>query len=371
MSFVLDEGQEGLRRAVRAFLDEVSPSDEVRRVMETDPGYDPDVWRRMATELGLPGRAVPREHGGAGGGPVELAVVFEEMGRALACAPYLSTAGLAAAAVTASGDEAAAKELLPGIAAGDTVATVAVAEDSGRWHEDGVSASATRTADGYRLDGRKSFVTDGHTADVVLVAARTQAGVGLFVVEGDAPGLRRELLATMDQTRRQARLELSSTPGRPLEDDGRRGGALARALDLGAVALAAEQVGGAERCLEMSVAHARAREQFGRAIGSFQAVKHKLADMLVLVEQGRSAAYHAAWAAAEGSDDAPLAAAVAKAYCSEAYVQVATETVHVYGASGFTWAHDAQLHFKRAMSSRALLGDPAHHRETVARSIGL
>lgn len=371
MKLSFTEDHERLRTSVRAFLEERSPVAEARRLMETDEGHDSSVWADAATRLGLQGLAVPTELGGRGGGLVELAVAFEEMGRTLLPGPYLSTVALAARAVLASGDEAAAKELLPGMASGETVATLAVTEDSGRWEEGAVAARARREGDGWAVDGHKTFVTDGHVADLVLVAARADGAVGLFAVDGRAPGLHRRLLPTMDLTRRQARLELAGTPARLVGEVGTSWAALSRALQEGAVALAAEQAGGASRCLESAVSYARRRHQFGRPIGSFQAVKHKCADMLLLVEHARSAAYAAAWAADEGGDDFAVAASVAKAYCSEAYVEVATEAIHVHGAVGFTWDHDAHLYLRRALSSRALLGDPAHHRELVARAIGL
>ena len=371
MTEVAGEEHDGLRRLVRRFLEEVSPSAEVRRVMETNEGYDGAVWARMAAELGLQGLAVPETYGGSGRGFADLAVVFEEMGRSLLCSPFLSTVALAAAAISASGDRRAQEDLLPGIASGRTVATLAVAEDSGRWDAGGVEARATASGGGYTLDGRKTFVTDGHTADVVVVAARAGGEVSLFTVAGDAPGLTRTPLATMDLTRRQARLDLAATPARLLGGEGTGAAALSQALQLGAVALAAEQVGGAQRCLEMSVHHARHRVQFGRPIGSFQAVKHTCAEVLLLVEEARSAARQAAAAADAGDDGLGAAASVAKAYCSEAYVHAAAENIQVHGAAGFTWDHDAQLHFRRARSSLVLLGDPPYHRERLATLLGL
>ena len=371
MSLALSEEQEELQRSLRRFLEDKSPMAEVRRLMETADGYDPVVWRQMGQQLGLQGLALPEEHGGMGFTLVELAVVLEEMGRALLCAPYVSTVTLAAHAILAAGDEEASKELLPGIASGETVATLALTEDDGRWDEAGIAVEAVRSGAGYRLHGRKTFVVDGHTADLVLVAARTASGVSLFAVDGDAPGLGRTPLATLDPTRKQARLELSGTPGRLVGDEGQAWPALSRALDLAAIALAAEQVGGAQRCLEMAVQYAKQREQFGRPIGSFQAVKHKCADMLLEVESARSAAYHAAWVAAQDGDELPVLASVAKAYCSDAYVHAAAENIQVHGGIGFTWEHDAHLYFRRARSSQILLGDPAYHRELVVRRLGI
>ncbi|HEX6476456.1 MAG TPA: acyl-CoA dehydrogenase family protein, partial [Acidimicrobiales bacterium] len=350
MNFAFSEEQEELRRSVRRFLDDKSPIPEVRRLMETTDGYDPAVWAQMGTQLGLQGLAIPEEHGGSGFTYVELIVVLEEMGRSLLCAPYFATIALAANAILSSGDDGAKKELLPGIATGDTIATLAFTEDNGRWDEEGIATTATKAGDGWTLDGHKMFVVDGHVANLLVVAARTPAGLSLFAVEGSASGLTRTPLATMDQTRKQARLELAGTPGRLIGTDGGASAGLSRTLDLAAVALAAEQVGGAQRCLDMSVEYAKERVQFGRPIGSFQAIKHKCADMLLEVESAKSAAYYAGWAAADSSDELPVVASLAKAYCSDAYFHAAAENIQIHGGIGFTWEHDAHLYFKRAKS---------------------
>jgi alkylation response protein AidB-like acyl-CoA dehydrogenase len=243
-----------------------------------------------------------------------------------------------------------------------------VAEDSGRWDAGGVTLRAAPSAGGgWRLDGHKSFVVDGLVADTLVVAARTESGVGLFVVDGDAPGVTRTALATVDQTRKQARIELAATPGRRVGDESE----FDLVLDLAATLLAAEQVGGAGRCLEMTVDHVRRREQFGRPIGTFQAVQHRCADMLLELESARAASAWATDAASRELDDLPSAAAAAKVTCSEAFVFVATETIHLHGALGFTWDHDAHLYFKRARSSRLLFGDPRFHRERLFRRLGL
>ncbi len=371
MNFGFSEEQEELRRAVRRFLEDKSPSSEVRRLMETTDGYDPAVWAQMANQLGLQSLTIPEEHGGAGFGYIELVVVLEEMGRALLCAPYFSTVALATNALLASGDTAAQAGYLPGIASGETMATLAYTEDSGRWDLDGITLEASPGEDGWTLSGVKSYVLDGHTASLVLVAARTGGGVSLFAVAGDAPGLQATPLATMDQTRKQARLEFSAVPARLVGAEGAAGPVLRKTLDLAAVALAAEQVGGAQRVLEMSVDYAKTRVQFGRPIGSFQAIKHKCADMLLEVESAKSAAYYAAWAAAEDNDELPVTACLAKAYCSEAYFHAAAENIQIHGGIGFTWEHDAHLYFKRAKSSELILGDPTYHRELLAQRIGI
>jgi alkylation response protein AidB-like acyl-CoA dehydrogenase len=371
VNFGFSEEQEELRRAVRRFLEDKSPSSEVRRLMETTEGYEPAVWSQMANQLGLQSLLIPEEHGGAGFGYIELVVVLEEMGRALLCAPYFSTVALATNALLASGDSAARADYLPGIAAGETIATLAYTEDSGRWDLGGVTLEASPAGEGWKLSGVKSYVLDGHVASLVLVAARTDGGVSLFAVDGDAPGLQATPLATMDQTRKQARLEFSAVPARLVGAEGAAGPVLRKTLDLAAVALAAEQVGGAQRVLEMSVDYAKTRVQFGRPIGSFQAIKHKCADMLLEVESAKSAAYYAGWAAAEDNDELPVTACLAKAYCSEAYFHAAAENIQIHGGIGFTWEHDAHLYFKRAKSSELILGDPSYHRELLAQRIGI
>jgi len=371
VNFAFSEEQEELRRTVRAFLEDKSSSAEVRRLMETTEGYDPAVWEQMGSQLGLQGLAIPEEYGGSGYSYVELIVVLEEMGRALLAAPYFSTVALAANAILHSGDDAAKKELLPGIASGETIATLAMTEDNGRWDAEGITATATKAGDGYTIDGHKMFVLDGHTANLIIVAAKTGDSISLFTVAGDAEGLTRTPLATMDQTRKQARLEFSGTPAKLLGTEGEGWPVLSRVLDLAAVALAAEQVGGAQKCLDMSVDYAKVRVQFGRPIGSFQAIKHKCADMLLEVESAKSAAYYAGWAAAELNDELPTVASLAKAYCSVAYFPAAAENIQIHGGIGFTWEHDAHLYFKRAKSSQLLLGDPTYHRELLAQRIGI
>ncbi|HEX3461362.1 MAG TPA: acyl-CoA dehydrogenase family protein [Acidimicrobiales bacterium] len=371
MNFAFSEEQDELRKSVKRFLEDKSPETEVRRLMETTEGYDPAVWTQMADQLGLQSLTIPEEFGGSGFSYVELIVVLEEMGAALLCAPFFSTVALGANAILTSGDQKAKEEYLPGIASGETIATLAHTEDSGQWDTDSVTLTAAPSGDGWSLNGHKSFVIDGHVANLILVVGRTDAGISLFAVAGDAEGLTRTPLATMDQTRKQARLEFANTPARLIGTDGEASAGLSKTLDLAAVALAAEQVGGAQRCLDSSVEYAKTRIQFGRPIGSFQAIKHKCADMLLEVESAKSAAYYAGWAAAEDSDELPVVASLAKSYCSEAYFHAAAETIQTHGGIGFTWEHPAHLYFKRAKSSELLLGDPSYHRELLAQRIGI
>ena len=371
MNFAFSEEQEELRNIVRQFLEAKSSEADVREQMETERGYDPDVWAQMAEQLGLQSLTIPEEFGGQGYGYVELIVVLEEMGRSLLCAPYFSSVVLAANTVMQSGDDAAKAAILPGIASGETIATVAFTEPNGRWDESGIEATATNDGGTWKISGTKSYVIDGHTANVIIVAARTAAGVSLFSVSGDAAGLTRTALATMDQTRKQAKLEFSNVEGTLVGADGAGWNVLSTVLDLAAVGLAAEQVGGAQMCLDMAVQYAKDRVQFGRPIGSFQAIKHKCADMLLEVESAKSAAYYAGWCASELNDELPAVASLAKAYCSDAYFHASAENIQIHGGIGFTWEHPAHMYFKREKSSELLFVDPTYHRELLAQRIGI
>ena len=376
MNFAFSEEQDQLREAVRKFLEAKSPESDVRRLMETTEGYDPAVWKQMANELGLQSLHIPEAYGGQGYTFVELGIVLEEQGRALLCAPYFSTVVLAANAILNAGSEDEKAALLPGIASGETIATLAFTEPNGKWDADGITMEAKADGGGYVLDGTKMFVLDGHTAALIVVVARTagtsgEEGISFFTVAGDAPGLTRTPLATMDQTRKQARLEFSGVKAQPLGTPGAGWAALSTTLDQAAVGLSNEMVGGAQFVLEESVQYAKDRVQFGRPIGSFQAIKHKCADMLLEVESAKSAAYYAAWAAAEGNDEVPVVASLAKAYCSDAYFHAAAENIQIHGGIGFTWEHNAHLYFKRAKSSEILLGDATYHRELLAQRIGI
>jgi alkylation response protein AidB-like acyl-CoA dehydrogenase len=358
-----------LREAVRDFLAAKSPESAVRAAMET--GYDPAVWDQMARQLRLPGLALPGDYGGDGFGLTELGVVLEEMGAALLCAPFFATAVLAAQALLASGDETACGRYLPGIAAGRTTATLAAAEGNASWDPATISARAERTPQGWALTGKKSFVIDGATAGLVLVVARSVAGPGLFAVDRGAPGLRAEPMTTLDPTRAMAALTFDRAPATLIGAEGQGGRLMSRVLDLATTALAAEQAGGARRCLEMSAGYARTRFQFGRPIGSFQAVKHKCADMLVRVELAEATAREAARLADEDAADFPVAAAAAHIVCGTGYMFAAAENIQVHGGIGFTWEHPAHLYFRRAKSSELLFGGPAVYHERLLDRLGI
>jgi len=379
MNLGVSAEQRELRNSVRRFLAERAPLTRVRELMETPDGIDPDVWRQASTQLGLPGIAVPEEYGGAGFSFAEQAIVLEELGAALFTGPYLASAVLAATALLASDDEEARKDLLPGIAAGETVATLAFTEDGGSWDPASIRLAATPDDTGWRLDGHKSFVMDGHTADLILAvaAAGTDGKLSLFAVnavnavDAGAIGLTRHALPTLDQTRKLARLAFDGTPARLVGEPGAARAVLDRTLDVAAIALAAEQLGGGQRALDMAVAYAKVRQQFGRPIGSFQAIKHRCADLLLEVESLRSAVGYAAAAVAAGSTEVPVLAPLLKAYASEVYSHVAGENIQIHGGIGFTWEHDAHLYLKRAKASELFLGDASYHRDRLATRIGL
>jgi alkylation response protein AidB-like acyl-CoA dehydrogenase len=369
VDLILSPDQLQLAAVVRDFLDQRAPEFMVRKVMETESGIDEEVWTAMAEQLGICGLAVPENFGGGGGSFADVAVVLEELGRTLACVPFFSSVVLAQSLLLATGDDETMANWLPALCSGATRATVAFAEPGAPWDASGIATSATEHPGGnWRLHGTKSYVVDGHTAEVVFVLARTGGGLSIFAVDDDAPGLDRASLSTMDLTRKQARLTFSDTPAQLVGTPGVAGGPFTAMLDLAAIALSIESVGGAQQVLDMSVDYAKSRFQFGRAIGSFQAVKHKCADMLLAVESARSAASYARGVAASGTDSAELvvAASMAKACCTDAYIMCASENIQVHGGIGFTWEHPAHLYFKRAKANQLMFGDPVLHRARLA-----
>ena len=372
MGITLTDEQEELRELVRGFLAEKAPRESIRRWMDSDAGYDPDVWRQMAQQLGLHGLFVPEAYGGAGYGLPELAVVLEEMGYALLPSPFFSTIALAAQMLSASGDEDACRDYLPEIAAGEQTATVAVCDESGSWQLSDITTAAQCDDNGaWTLSGTKMFVIDGDNADLVLVLARTGEGLALFAVDANARGVVRARLDALDPTRRLARVDLNDTPARRIGPAGDAEPFLRRALDTATVALAAEQVGAARACLDMAVDYAKIRVQFDRPIGSFQAIKHKCADVLLDVESAKAAVLYAASLPADADEEFAICAALVSAYCSTAFTHAAKENIQIHGGIGFTWEHDAHLYLKRAKTSELLFGAPAAHRARVADLVGI
>tara|TARA_B100000676_G_C18060419_1_gene837381 strand:- start:243 stop:1358 length:1116 start_codon:yes stop_codon:yes gene_type:complete len=365
MKFSFSDEQEEFRSVLRRFLEDKSPTTEVRRLMETEKGSDPEVWDQLARELGLTAIHIPETYGGQGFGIGELAIAVEEMGRALLCAPFFSSTVMAATAILKSGSEDQKQLLLPEIASGETVATLAVAEEDGLWDGSSVVMTASESGGKYVLNGLKRFVLDGCTADLIVVLARSTNGLSFFTVKGEATGLVRDSLKSLDPTRKLAQLTFNAVEAELLGEEGGAGDPLRETLDVSAICLANEMVGGAERIREAAVEYANMRVQFGRAIGSFQSLKHKAADMLLDVELAKSAAYYAAAAADDDDEEVSALASLAKSAAADAYMQTAIHAVQIHGGIGFTWDNDTHLWFKRAKSSEVFLGSSAYHRERL------
>jgi alkylation response protein AidB-like acyl-CoA dehydrogenase len=364
--FTFTDEQAQLKAAVTKFCAENFDEQTVRRLMESDPPFDAAVWTRLGTELGVLGLSVPEADGGVGGSLVDQAVAVEQLGASLACGPVFGTVFLAIPALVAASAGTVRAELLSEWVEGRRTAAFAVADRAGGFDPAAVSVTASRAGDDWTLTGTVERVVDGGDADDLLVAAAGPDGVGLYVVDASASGVARTPLVTLDLTRPQATIQLSDAPARLVADSGEAQRVIEHALQVGSALLAVEQVGAAQHLLDLSVDYAKTRLQFGRPIGSFQAVKHRLADLLVDLEHARSAAYHAVWALTDGSDDPALAASIAQATCSAAFARVATDTIQVHGGIGFTWEHQAHLYFKRATTDAALLGSAEQHRARVA-----
>ena len=376
MDFAFSEEQDMLRKSARDFLAKECSSKVVRKLMEAPETYDAALWKKVA-DLGWTALGVPEAYGGVGTF-LDLTVVLEEAGRALLPGPFFATMGLAVPVLIEAGTEAQKKEVLGEIAEGKARATLAYTEPSGRWDAAGLSLSAKPAAGGWVLDGVKLFVPDAEAADYTVVAARTRGegedGVSLFLIKGRPKGMTVKPLKTLDMTRRWYEISFKNVEleGNALMGTVDQGWApLKRALEWATAALCAEMVGGAQKVLETATEYAKTRHQFGKPIGIYQAVSHKLADMLVLAESGRSATYYAAWTVDADAPDRALAASMAKAYVSDAYRKVAGDGIQVHGGIGFTWEHDMHLYFKRAKSSEVTLGDATYHRELVAQHLDL
>ena len=365
------EDQELLRRSARELLARECPMSLVRAQLGEPRGRAEGLWKRIA-EAGWTGLGFGEDAGGAGLGLTWQVVLLEEMGRVLAPGPYFATTLLGGAAIDLAGNAAQRRRWLPGIASGATRATLALLEDVERWDAAAIELVAERRGDGFRLHGTKRFVLEVGSADLIVVATRTgegDAGIALFALDARTPGVAIEAVALLDGTRKLATLRLTDVQ---LSRDAELPGgwpALARVLDRAKVALCAEMIGAAERVLELSVAYAKTREQFGQPIGSFQAIQHKCADMLVALEGAKSATYAAAWALQEDEPNAPVAAAMAKAFTSDAFAKIAGDGIQIHGGLGFTWEQDLHLYYKRAKVSERLFGDGAWNREIVAKAL--
>ena len=371
MQFGLTETQQTLKNTVRKFLAAECPMSEVRRLMETGTALDPALWTKIA-EQGWNGMIIAEDHGGFGMGMVEMAAALEEMGRALLPGPYFSTVLMAGPLLEAASNDGAKQKYLAAIAGGQAKAAVALLEDSASWSPDAIRMQSTSSGGNYQLEGRKLFVTDAAAADFLVVAARLNGELALFLIPAKTSGLRITALPALDSTRKlyEVAFDSVSVPRENLLAEGKPAqAALDRMLDVATVGLVAEMTGGMQRLLEMTVEYAKTRKQFGRPIGQFQAVQHLCADMLVFTESSRSAAYYAAWAIQEGVPEARLAVSVAKAYASDAYREVGNRAIQVHGGMGFTWENDAHLFYRRAKASELAFGDAAYHRERIARLV--
>ncbi|WP_224390306.1 acyl-CoA dehydrogenase family protein [Pseudonocardia sp. ICBG1293] len=361
--FDVTDEQRALRAALHRFAERQHDEATLRRLVGSEEGFDRTLWRRLGTELGALSLAVPEDLGGAGGTCVDQAVAAEELGAALVTGPLLGTVALAVPALVAAPAGADRDPLLAALAEGSRTAAL-VARLTAPY--DGASAAGV-TADGHRLTGTVDHVPDAGSADVLLVAAAGADGPVLAAVDAGATGVRVERRGSFDLTRPVARVVLDGADATVLATGADADDALRHAFRTAGALLAAEQAGIARRLLDLTVAYAKERLQFGRPIGSFQAVKHRCADMLVAVEQARTAAQHAAWAVDDPRvDDADLAVAIAQATCSETAYRVAADTVQLHGGIGFTWEHVAHLYYKRAVADAALLGSAQAHRERIA-----
>lgn len=375
MNFALTDDQLMIRDAAEIFLAEASSSAAVRAVMDSDCGFDAGLWARIGREMGWCATSVPEGHGGLGLGLVELALLFEQMGRRQTCAPFFSTVALAATALREAGSAAAQARWLPRIADGTLRATLALGANGVQWDAQSPGAIATRSAGGWQLDGAFAHVPDGASAELVLVVARIAAenagGFGLFAVPAGAAGMTRKPLVTWDATRRLATIELSGvqlTAAERLDSATKATDAFERIEALAALLLAAEQLGGAQQCLDLTRAYTAERVQFGQPVASFQAVKHRCAEMMVRVEATRSAVYGAAAMAdgQPGTRQLVLEAGAAKAQASDAFFFCAQEAIQLHGGVGFTWEYDPHLYFKRAQAGNGWLGTPDRWRERIA-----
>lgn len=371
MDFDLSKPQKLLKESARALLARECGPGRVRELMETETAHDDGLWQALA-EQGWTGLVVPESEGGLGLGLVEMAAVAEEMGRACLPGAFLSTLTAAALVERAGDAEQRAKYLGP-IAAGELKATIALLEESASWEPGAVRLAASRDGGGdFTLAGRKLFVPDAGVADLIVCVARDGDSLALLPVGRGAEGLNVTPTPSMDATRKLYEVAFDGVRVNArdaLGADGDAAGALRGALDVATAVLCAEMVGGMQWVLDASVEYAKTRQQFGRPVGSFQAVQHMCADMLLLTESARSAAYYAAWALTERDPKSSLAVSMAKAYCSDAYREVSNRGVQVHGGIGFTWEHDLQLYYKRGKSSETLFGDATYHRERVARHV--
>lgn len=367
ISYAPTEEMSLVRSMAREYLEDRYSMPRIRELMMSETGFERTAWSELAG-MGWTGLAIPEEFGGAGYGFLELSILLEEMGRCVMPGPFFASAVLGTSAVLALGTPEQQAELLPQLASGESIATLAVHESRRDWGLSQIATRGSRRGDSWVISGIKRHVLDGHLADKLLVVAKADEGLGVFVVDASASGVEVSVTPVLDPTRRQSEVRLNEAPAEALLLGGP--GDIDRVLAYGSAGLAAEQAGGAQRCLEMAVEYSRTRHQFGRPIGSFQAVKHRCAEMLMKVEHAKSTAYHAA-RVTHDPDELAIAAPLAASICSEAYLWAAGENLQIHGGIGFTWEHDAHIYLKRAKSSSLILGDIGYHRRRLADALGL
>jgi alkylation response protein AidB-like acyl-CoA dehydrogenase len=373
LDFGFSEEQEMLRDAAKRFLADNCSTKFVRQMMADKIAHDAGFWRKLV-DLGWPGLLIPEEYGGQGGTFLDMTVIAEEAGKALIPGPFFTSALLAAPILIEGGSAEQKKEVLPRMAKGEFIGTVAIAEAAGRFDADGIQLKASKSGSDHTITGEKFFVPDAHVANGIAVAVRTggsgEKGITVLLVPPDAKGLTITQLKTVDMTRRLCHLKFDSVKATGMLGKENEGWPiLRRTLDIATAALAAEMVGTAQKALDMSVEYAKTRVQFGKPIGSFQAVKHKCVDMMVAVENARSLTYFACWTVDTKSPEAATAVPMAKAYASDMAKNVTSEAIQVHGGIGFTWEHDMHLYHRRALAGEANLGNAPVHRETVAKSL--
>jgi len=368
MAFAFTQDQDNFRHMVQRFCVDKAPTTETRKLMETEAGYDHQVWQLICGELGLAGIHLPEQAGGSGFGAVELGIIMEEFGRSMICAPYMGSIVMAATALSTCATPSQQQRWLAPLLSGEKIAALAICEASGEFYSTHLHCTARISSEGWQISGEKRFVLNGNQADTLVIAAATDNGPRLFVTEANAPGVDIQQVETMDPTRKMADLKLSNVDAERLGQDVPVD--LDTLQNLTLVALANEMAGGAQALLDAAVEYTRLRVQFGRTIGSFQAIKHRLADLLLIVESAKSAAYQAA-VAFDNNEDVSEHASLAKAATSEAYLQAAIDCVQLHGGIGFTWENDTHLWFKRAKSSEVFMGTPAFHRERMLQAMGV
>jgi alkylation response protein AidB-like acyl-CoA dehydrogenase len=371
VNFSFSDDQILLRNSVRAALDEQCKPEHVRAMFDDPKGYSAELWGEMA-KLGWLGLPFPEEQGGAGLGLVELALVMEEMGRAAYPGPFFATVVLGGLGIMVGGSPAQRDKWLSAIAAGTACATTALLEEHLDWDPASITATAAKSGSGWTLSGLKRFVPWAHAADVVLVPARSPEGLSLFLVDPKASGVTLKPMVGIDLVSRWSEMQLDKVAvgaDALLGQAGTAAPLLESLLRRAAVMSSAEMLGAARRCLDMSVEYAKVREQFGQPIGSFQAIRHRCAEMLLEVENAHAAVYYAAWALTAGAEDAAIASSICKAYVSEAARKVCGDAIQVHGGIGFTWEYDLHLYMKRAKALEPLYGDAEYHRELIARHV--